>query len=166
MSKVLYLMRHAHAEDGSGGSDKDRHLTAKGREQSANMSLQMKKYLHICDFAWLSPSNRTLETFENMDLDNIQSEEAESLYTGAPDDYIEVLKSTDDGYSHVMMIGHNPSCAMLAVQLAVEGSAADLITLRSGFRKGQMAIFHFDVESWADIKLRSAFISEIITPQT
>lgn len=164
MSKSLYLIRHAHAEDQIEHSDKDRHLTPKGKGQCESLSQLMAERSLECDLAIVSTARRTLETFENMDLD-IPKVEEERLYTGGPEDYLEILRGVERGYSDVMLIGHNPTCAMLSVQLAQAGAPNDLLSLRGGFRKGQLAVFHFDVEDWSDIQPRSAFLSEIILPE-
>lgn len=164
MSKTLYLIRHADAEDGQGMSDKQRHLSSKGREQSAALAKLMRDQDLSCDYALLSSSNRTVETFDHMGVD-IDSEKLDGLYNGTPEDYLDAMHMVDDRYDDVMMIGHNPTCAMLAIQLAVEGTPADLIAIRAGFKKSQCAVLHFSVENWADVKPRQGYLSELLLPK-
>ena len=163
MTKTLYLIRHAQAEDGFSKSDIDRNLTDKGKRQSEVLSALMQERGLVCDLAILSPSARTRETFQYMNLD-IPHIEEETLYSGSPDDYLTALKNVEKGYDDVMIVGHNPTCSILSVQLTQEGAPADLMSIRSGFKKSQLVVIHFDIKTWDDIAPRSGFLSGIIMP--
>ena len=164
MNKSLYLIRHAHSEDTGANSDKERRLTPKGKAQCESLSQLMSEYCLECDLAIVSTATRTVETFENMDLD-IPMITDDRLYTGTPDDYLDILRGVERGYSDVMLIGHNPTCAMLSIELASHGTPKDLLSLRGGFQKAQLAVFHFQVHDWKKIGPKSAFLSEIILPE-
>lgn len=165
MSMTLYLIRHADAQNEFESSDKNRSLTAKGRAQSEDLGMKMMTKGYLCDLALVSDALRCRQTYENMNLESKMLVN-EMLYQGSAETYKKILAQQDSDLSEIMIVGHNPSCAMLAIELCGQGAPGDLLALRGGFGKGQLVVIHFNIKSWADIDKGKGYVSDIIHPDT
>ena len=163
-SKIIYLVRHANTQSGVGESDRQRHLTPKGRDQALFLASELKTREYQCDLAVVSPALRTVQTYENMLDPLVPMRTEERLYSGNVEDYIEIIQTLDDDMDEVMIIGHNPSCTMLGIELVKDAPPEYLTALRTGFRQGQMIVLYFRDMCWADIGARSALLADIIVP--
>lgn len=113
MSKKLYLVRHATAEEGGAMfRDMDRELISKGIMEAARMGKQLKDAAVQVDAVVSSPAVRAFETAKivaeqlRFDVDNISTNEA--LYGGGPRGYLSTLNSIPSAVQSAMIVGHNP----------------------------------------------------------
>jgi|SRR5436190_20508558 phosphohistidine phosphatase len=86
-----------------------------------------------------------------------------SLYEAKPKDYINILETLSDRYSHVLLVGHNPT-----IEEAIEmltGSSDDKIVMPSC----ALAHLSIPIEKWSDLKNSKtkyqAVLKEIIQPR-
>jgi phosphohistidine phosphatase len=112
--KKLFLVRHAKSSWSIDGlADIDRPLNARGYKDAHLVSAHLKKEFSGKALFVSSPATRALTTAmifmralsENQEEANIDPR----LYDTDADTYLEVIKSTGDGYDTVFVFGHNPT---------------------------------------------------------
>lgn len=145
MSKTLYLVRHAKSSwDEPSLGDRDRPLSKRGRRNSPDMGRRMAAQGHVPELIISSPANRALTTARNiaaeLDIDADDIVIDDNLYFTGSRGMIGALERVDDGYSSVMLVGHNPAMTDLMNRLS-DGYTPNMVTCA-------VAIIGFDMESW------------------
>lgn len=126
MTLRLILMRHAKSDwDDPTLQDVDRSLNARGRRSASAIG----KWLHARDLqidpVLCSAAARTRETYALVaeEIEPVASVSfRDDLYLASPHLMFEMLKGLNDAQT-VMMIAHNPGCAMLAEALVAKRPA-------------------------------------------
>jgi phosphohistidine phosphatase len=144
----LIIMRHATAAGSGKGTDHDRRLTTRGREEAIHIGSRLRALDAVPDRALSSTAVRCRETFEalcaGMDATPIFDFEA-TLYNAGPGALLDgVSADTDPGT--LLLLAHNPGVSMFAFDLG-RGSAEDEDRLRAGFAPATFALFEWDAES-------------------
>ena len=121
-TRRLCLLRHgeAAADGPRAGGDADRPLTAKGATDAAAVGRWLSSTGTSLDAVVVSPALRTRQTWEHLSSAWPGSPAAAldpRLYRNTLDDYLAVLRDTDDGVSTLLVVGHNPSVSGLAAVL-------------------------------------------------
>lgn len=121
--KTLYLVRHAKAASlESGGADRERSLTKKGRKDVQRMAQKLKKKSKMPQLIISSPAKRAVKTARilanefNYSIDMIVLNDIlyESPEEGGEAALLEVLQNIDNEYQAVMLIGHDPLLSSFA----------------------------------------------------
>jgi len=104
---MIWLLRHAHAEDGS--PDDERPLSAKGGEQARAVGAALKVLGVELDACLTSPKRRALETArlvcEPIGIEPIE----ERALRGGPFDPVDVAVGHGES---VLLVGHDPDFSM------------------------------------------------------
>jgi phosphohistidine phosphatase len=120
-TRKLLVLRHAHAESGS-GDDRARHLDARGRRQATYAGTQA--VANVPELALVSDAVRTRETFECFCDGLGQTVEAQylgELYYSDVGVMTQVLATSAPAeLSTVLVVGHNPAVTALCWQLIGE----------------------------------------------
>lgn len=132
----LILWRHAEAEDGHGGDDRDRELTRRGRKHAERMAQWLRHHLAGDWRVLASPAKRTLQTVKPLEHD---FEESEAVGLSATAQGVLRAAQWPDNPRNVIVVGHQPTLGEVASLLLIgtEGEAA--------IRKG--AIWWFEARS-------------------
>ncbi|WP_109078809.1 phosphohistidine phosphatase SixA [Aggregatibacter kilianii] len=110
----LFVMRHGEAEL-MAKSDKERHLNARGKEQSSTQGMWLKSTAPVLDKVLVSPYARALETFHQINevydqklTDKLEIWDGITPYgdSGMVSEYLSVL--AEDGVENVLLISHLP----------------------------------------------------------
>jgi len=119
----LILWRHAEAEDGGGKPDLERDLTKHGRKQAERMAEWLKPRLPEKCRVIVSPSNRTLQTVEPLD---VKIEVDERVAPGVSAKSVLEAAGWPAAGGAVMVVGHQPTLGEVAAKLlgADEGGVA------------------------------------------
>lgn len=141
----ILIMRHAKSSrDDPRLSDHDRPLNERGQEAAPRMGRFLKKQKLLPQLIICSTARRARET---MDL-FIEAGgftgpaiRTADLYGTAAKDYIEVIRSSAQGYGRVMVIGHNPACESLCYQLSKK---------RERFSTATVAHLELPISRWQD----------------
>lgn len=88
-----------------------------------------------------------------------------TLYLAAPDTILAALARVEEGNPHVLIVGHNPGLHAFALELVGEGDRKLLAAMAQEFPTGALAVFSFDVASWADVKYASGHLEQFTTPR-
>ncbi len=152
-SRVIALLRHAKAEQ-HGPSDFDRALADRGHRDAAAVGAWLAGEGFEPDHAIVSAALRTRETWESVaaaadwDLD---PELDRGLYAAGPDTTLDLVRLVDDDVRRLLLIGHNPTVAVLA-QLLDDGDGDPELAeeMLAGYPTGAVAVFEHH-GPWADL---------------
>ncbi|MDQ1088140.1 histidine phosphatase family protein [Siphonobacter sp. SORGH_AS_1065] len=125
MTKTLYLVRHAEAEQPAGGAyDFQRSLTAQGLIDSTRMGRVMAEKQIVIQTLISSPAERTRMTAqvfaEQLGFTFEKTQFIQDLYEGAPRYYLAAINQITEDIDSAMLVGHNPSITYLSEYLCHE----------------------------------------------
>lgn len=155
--KTLVLMRHAKAEAGEGKPDHDRELAPRGRRDAAAAGRWLHEQGLLPDLAICSSAVRTRQTWEYARRGGAQSDAVEfrrGLYLGGSEGVLKTIRE-DAGRAadaaRVIVIGHNPTMAIVTGLLSDGGGSPDAqARLADGFATSGLAVLTFNGD-WADL---------------
>ena len=165
--KTLWLLRHAKAVPGDGLEDSDRPLDARGRDAAKRMGRYLAKREVCPDLVLCSPSVRTRETLELVSDALGRAPEVEyehGLYLAGEDELVERLEEVSDDVASVMLVGHNPGIAELALDLARRGDPETLAALRRKYPTGALAELRLGGSRWRALG-RGCELITFVTPK-
>ena len=153
-------MRHAQADAAS--NDRDRPLSATGRQEVQIMGRLLKLRGPLPQLVIASDAVRTLETARIL-IDTVGVEillvAATELYLTAPDQWLSTLRNIDSQVSTALLVGHNPGVTGFALQLRGGGRPVD------EFGPAYMASFDLPVEQWRSIEPGKALCRWYLGPR-
>lgn len=152
--KTLYLMRHTQKEENLNKDDYDIELTTKGLDDAQQMAKILKKENVVFDLIVSSPAKRARLTAEIIAENTDYSKSVmynEVIYQAFLNELMETISYTYDNIDSLLIIGHNPALASLAVNLT---------TFREELKMGGIVKITFDCNAWIDIaKYNAKYIS-------
>lgn len=164
--KHIFIARHAKADFNEEIDDSERLLTLKGIIDCQDLSRAMKFFiapqLILCSKAKRSHETG-LQIIKNLN-DDIKLQLIDNLYLASENDIVSIIKSIDNIYQNVMIIGHNPSISKVAIDCANNSdiSQVDLMKLSFGMSPGSVIMFEFDQliewKNFSDIKLSNKWL--------
>jgi phosphohistidine phosphatase len=153
--RTLLLMRHAKSSwDRPELADIDRPLAPRGRKAAQAMARRMRKDRLRPELVLCSPATRASETWNLLQEglgEDLPCRSLRSLYPGAPSRVLAALSRTGDDVSSILLIGHNPGLASLALRLARTGAAKPRRLMEAKFPTAALAVLAFEVEHWSKI---------------
>lgn len=146
----LILMRHAKAEGAArSGRDRDRPLSAAGREDATRMGVLLAERGLRPDRALVSSALRTSETWDLLHdaLGDVEVRLEQKLYNAGADMLRQLVEASEDDTGCLLVLAHNPGVHLLAIEYLIESAASPAILdrLSGGFAPGTAAIFSVDV---------------------
>lgn len=173
---MLWILRHAKAQTAppKGGSDHERELTPRGRRDAKALGRRLatgdRLRLARADLPELilcSTAARTLETAERMlaswpSPPELRKERA--LYGADVDDVLRAVREVDDEVRSVMVVGHNPTLAELALAMIAPVKPPRGSVDRQGFPTCALAVVGLPAKRWADAAPRTAEWARLFTP--
>jgi phosphohistidine phosphatase len=167
--KRLILMRHASA--GHGDVDRERPLSAKGAAEAVRMGgalAGLAAHGFRPERALVSPARRTRETFEAvrgaLGAPPLEAVEHESLYLASAGRLLARLQQLPEPTAQVLLIGHNPGLAELALRLIGRGSEEARRRAARGLVPAACAALRIDAERWRDLAPGSAELVAFLRP--
>ena len=112
----LVILRHAHSEPAGAGGDRKRRLSSRGHEQCEDVLNHMRENGIVPEVVVCSTAARTRETWQRIAAaaPDARLDLHDALYSGGPDAYEDAIAAANaDGT--VLVVGHNPTCAALAL---------------------------------------------------
>jgi phosphohistidine phosphatase len=166
MATELLILRHAKSSWDSGAkSDFDRPLSSRGRRTAPRIGRWLADRDLVPDFAFVSPSMRTRQTFELL-VEALGSEPDmlfdERIYDASLGELVSLLADRPEPAERVLLLGHNPGLEML-----VDFLASGAIPEPSG---GAMfptaALAHLVLpDDWGDLQRGDGELLEILRPR-
>ncbi len=110
--KQLTLLRHAKSCWDNELPDFERPLNKRGLRNAPDMAERLKARKCLPDIALVSPAKRARETaciiLPTMGLEDDQIRLDERIYEAGSGLLFNLIRETDDGFKHLLLIGHNP----------------------------------------------------------
>jgi phosphohistidine phosphatase len=162
MVKSLYLVRHAQAIENTGRqSDIHRILTPQGYRDATRLGRKLLESDFQPDVILSSHSERTRSTAEliaeqiKFDLQRIQF--TEDLYEASTRTLFTLIKSLNDDWNTIMIIGHNPSISYFS----------EYITHKEIGNIAPAGVVHinFELDSWSLINEGNGIFEKYIHPE-
>ncbi len=161
----LLLMRHAEALAATGTDDHARPLTPRGQSDARRAGEALAE-AGCPDFALLSDSRRTRETFEQVQGRlgvAIPHRVLRELYGASPDDILAETRDVPPTIRSLLIIGHNPGIADLVGRLSRDGSDEALVAQAAHFPTACFAVLSSDA-LFADFG-RGCRLVRLFTPE-
>jgi phosphohistidine phosphatase len=152
-SRLMALMRHSKAGQ-DGPTDFDRPLAARGHRDAAEAGAWLAAEGFEPDHALVSAAVRARETWASVarggDWD-LEPDLDRGLYAADPESALDLIRLVDDDVRRLLVIGHNPTMAVLAQLLDDGDGDEDLANeMAAGYPTSAVAVFEYD-GSWADL---------------
>lgn len=162
MSKTLYLIRHAKAQQQSiDNRDFSRELADRGMRDASLVGSYFKQHGYSVDMFISSPAARALVTAELMAQQIEYRLEAihtnEELYMASVRTFLQVVNQLKDDWESVAITSHDPTVTYLGEHL----SNAEVGHMPTG----SVMVIKFDTDHWAEISENTGSLEEFITPR-
>jgi phosphohistidine phosphatase len=164
--KRLHLLRHAKSSwKESGVPDHDRPLARRGRRAAKTMAAHLGEQGIAPELVLCSTARRARDTFERIEpaLRTPDVRFEPELYHASADTLLDRLHEVPDAVGSVMLIGHNPSLEMLALELARPGALVR--ELAAKYPTAALATFGFPGASWRDLGSGTAELTGFVRPR-
>ena len=145
--KTLLILRHAKSSwKDEELDDHERPLNKRGLNDAPRMGEVIKEHDLVPELILSSSAVRARHTAE------LAAEQCgyegeigggRELYSFASGDYLDALEKVDDGYSRVMVVGHNPGLEELAEWLTGVYTSLPTATL---------AVLRLDINHWSELE--------------
>jgi phosphohistidine phosphatase len=165
----LMLLRHAKSEKAEPGmTDRDRGLTARGRNDAARIGTYMAHHALIPDRVLVSAARRTRATWERLgpafsSPPPVNFEDR--LYNAGPDAILALLRELDRSAPAMLVIGHNPGLHEIAQILIAAGDIEARERLNEGLPTAGLAVIDFAGEDWQKLHPRSGRLERFASPR-
>jgi len=145
--KTLLILRHAKSSwKDEELDDHERPLNKRGLNDAPRMGTLIKEHDLVPEYILSSSAVRARHTAE-LAAEHCGYEGeiggGRELYSFASGDYLDALEKVDDGYSRVMVVGHNPGLEELAEWLT--GFYTNLPT-------ATLAVLRLDINHWSELE--------------
>lgn len=165
--KTLTLLRHAKSDWGDPAqSDFERPLNERGRKAARAMGREMRQLGLGYDLILASPARRVIETLNELAQGYggaVATVQDERIYLAAPETLLALVRAADEGAQSLLVAGHHPGLALLALRFGRAGGLHDLIAAK--YPTGALAEIGFDVEHWRDIADGTGTLVRFIRPR-
>lgn len=170
--RQIFLLRHAKSSWAYPGlEDFDRPLNERGVKTAAAMGHYMSRQGLVPDMILCSPSARTLATLDGLKgglghaLQSVAVDVNADIYEASYMDLLALLRGVDPERKRVLMIGHCPGIAHLAIRLTNgHGDAAALDKLAEKFPTCSLAVLNTSVTAWSDLDQGECRLSAFVRP--
>ncbi len=150
-------MRHGKAEPFA-ADDHERQLTDRGARSAADAGRHLKATGNVPDFAVVSSSARTQQTWAEVDSasqSGARTSLDETVYSGSPEVVLEAIRAVPPESEVVIFVGHNPSAATLANQLDNgSGDLAAISEMLHGFPAGALLVLEVKLP-WSELDIET-----------
>lgn len=170
MTKTLYLLRHAKAENGTPAmSDAERPLAPRGHSDAQALAdwLRGQAQAMAPQRLGCSPSLRTRETWQHVQPalpPSVVADFDEVLYLAGAGELLHYVQGWPEGIARGMVLAHNPGLHELALTLAASGDATAMRQLESGFPTCALAILACGIDRWGELAPQCARLEILRMP--
>lgn len=163
----LILFRHAKSAWPEGVADIDRPLNDRGRAAAPRMGAYLAAEGLRPDHVMVSPARRTAQTWEAVkaEFQGIESETVPSLYEAGAMRILDAVRSAPDTAASLLVIGHNPGLADLALLLSGSGPETLLQRMREKYPTAGVAVIDFAITDWAAVGHGGGRLERFVTPR-
>jgi phosphohistidine phosphatase len=154
--KTLHLLRHAKSSrDDELPDDHERPLAPRGRRNAKAIGRYLRDRAIGFDRVRCSSARRAVETWRRVASQMPAPAEEmldDSLYLADTDALLQLVRDENDAVASLLLVGHNPGLADLALALCGDRRTPDLARIAAKFPTGAYACIGFDGERWSDVR--------------
>lgn len=165
--KTLTLLRHAKsAVDDPVARDFDRPLNRRGRKAARAIGEEMRRLGLAFDAVVASPAVRVKETLAEVEHGygrGLGAEFDQRAYLASPEALLDIVRSTGEGASRLLVVGHNPGLETLALALAGASGLREELAVK--YPTGALAEIGFSVQSWREVRPGTGRLDRFIRPR-
>jgi phosphohistidine phosphatase len=165
----LLLLRHAKSSWSDPDlDDHDRPLNRRGERAAQRMGAYLAEQQARPALGLCSSALRTVQTLERVvaELSEEPERSIESgLYLASADTLLERIRNVGSQHAEILVIGHNPGIAELAVCLAGEGDPADRERMQRKYPTGGLAALVFPGSDWREVRPDAGRLESFRTPR-
>jgi phosphohistidine phosphatase len=151
----LYVMRHSKSSwNDHNISDFERPLSSKGRKDIKFIIKYLKKKKIKFDFAYVSSSKRTTQTFKLLKKKVKIKKKilSKNLYLTDENKIFNIIKNTKKNYKNILLVNHEPACKNLVNKLIKKNY---FLFKGKKFSTSAITKITFSIKKWKKIKERS-----------
>ncbi|MEM1432320.1 MAG: histidine phosphatase family protein [Pseudomonadota bacterium] len=157
--KTLILLRHAKSSWANPEmTDLDRPLNKRGKRAASLLGGWLRDKDLAPDVVLCSPSRRTRETYERLELARAPDLRDE-IYEAPPGSLMAAVQEAEG--ECVLLVGHNPGIGALAQILSRTAPSHPRF---EDYPTGATTVLRFDLADWADLQPGSGDVSAFLTP--
>lgn len=156
--KRLILMRHAKSDWKMDQPDFDRPLNKRGQASATALGKWLKDNDLHPDEVLCSPSARTKETLQRLDIPDAPTHFPKPLYLAERADLRHALQAATG--DTVLIIAHNPGIAYFASDIVKEAPNHDRF---EDYPTGATLVVDFDLNSWIDFD--KGMVKDFVVPR-
>ncbi len=148
-------------------ADIDRPLAPRGEKDSRAIGRFIRDSGRLPGLVLCSPAVRARQTLALIEphLGAPEVRVVQSLYSfGDGSDLLAIARTEGGRIPCLMLIGHNPSMARLAMRLSGSGPTMALAAMARGYPTAGLAVITFDRPSWAEIGDGDGRLDSFTTP--
>lgn len=166
--RSLTLLRHAEAGSVDAITDDfDRPLNERGRCAAQGVGRHLAAKRVRIDRVLASPAQRVVETLQGLTASGWEAGRVKFdplIYHASTDELLAMLRSTPGDVERLMLVGHNPVLAMLAVQLTLDDDEGLRARVAERYPAGALAEIALDIEDWSEAAAQCGRLVEFIEP--
>jgi phosphohistidine phosphatase len=143
-------------------------LTERGDSDATALGQYLAHAGIVPDFAEVSSSARTLQTFERIVAAlarDVPFALDRGLYNATAGDIRDRLRGVRTDVRTLMIVGHNPGVMEAALTLIRDGDPAEIARLRGRFPPCSLALLTFDTDAWADARASGGRLDLFLMPE-
>jgi phosphohistidine phosphatase len=151
----LYVMRHSKSSwNDHNISDFERPLSSKGRKDIKFIIKYLKKKKIKFDFAYVSSSKRTTQTFKLLKKKVKIKKKilSKNLYLTDENKIFNIIKNTKKNYKNILLVNHEPTCKNLVNKLIKKNY---FLFKEKKFSTSAITKITFSIKKWIKLKERS-----------
>ena len=165
--RTLLILRHAKAVGPSPDGDFARGLAPRGRRNAKQFGEWLAATSFAPELALVSPARRTMETADGV-FAAFPSKPARrtppGLYNAEATDILAEVRAVSDDIRALIVIGHNPGVAELAIGLTGSGDAAARSAMSGGYPTCACVVLQFDTTAWQSTLPGAGALLAYVTP--
>ncbi|MQW86615.1 SixA phosphatase family protein [Sinorhizobium saheli] len=168
-TRRLMLLRHAKSAWPEGVADHRRPLADRGRKAAPATGAFMARQGLIPDLALVSTARRAQETWALVAEalpQAVAARDAVGIYEVSASAMMDVVRRVEPTVETLLLVGHNPGLAELALLLAGGGDEEGLARIEEKFPTAALAVIDLAIEQWPEIAPGTGRLVTFVTPRT
>ncbi|MAU41275.1 MAG: phosphohistidine phosphatase [Kordiimonas sp.] len=166
--KTLYLLRHAKSSwDIENQPDLERPLNKRGRKNAISIGKYMRFHDLQPQLILCSPAQRCRETVDliHAHLGTPPILQEPYLYSEGKNEVLQHIMQTKSEIDHLMVVGHNPTTADLALMLTNGANPVLREEMMAKYPTGTLAVIKYDCPHWDELQPYEGYLQRLIKPR-
>ena len=168
--RSLTLLRHAKSSwDDESLDDFHRPLNDRGRRAAKAMGRYLAAKGATFDLVLASPAQRVVETLRGLAEGGWEAGPVRfdpAIYHASTQDLLEMVRAAPDSAQRLLLVGHNPVLAFVALQLSVEDHDGLRVRIADNYPTGALAEIALNIPPWRDAGPACGRLVEFIVPRS